>query len=1294
MYSIKLQLLLLVIVVVILVQCVTITEPMTLYYQDVQDDCSLITYDSDSISCGQYTGNCFGKTDGESCLVTVDDVNYQGVCHTNENNLYCLTTSSSAYEDTIEQEISNQVEYTLGAGTSNKKYTIKGSSTTTHAPYCEDTCGEISFDNCSSGSNTQCCLCNNALWNGIYTSKYTDDISAYETIGTTTDLQGLFPNISPLEGETLTDNQQVIRLSTTTNGQIIERQNSIRVHIPFSDTLGDYSGTATYTPARGYYFNNYENQYTLSNALYPQHIQGDSDTQTGSSNFYEQCLYQEDSDGSCICPTNYRIHDDDIGNNNPRCVPCEDGMSSTAGRNTECLTCSSRGMITDETTGECLPCNSINLLNRMYENGECVNVDNNIVRSDCIHLDGTRNEACHLGYYHLSNSDDSLNDYYNSCNELNDGNCRVLQSIYNEEGYINYNDLDSTLPSISGETIAGYDLYTNQLCKTLDDETCDSITNCSLKTDTEGNTTCLLDLDQTNSFSTGCIEHKYIRLPDYKENGDYENTLVYDTAQDISCPYNTTKPGYDIPNLGGVTNNENANSRISCVDGRVGSVSGFCFTDSEPMVLTGCVSEDTMNQLTLPKKDDLSDMNENTTLAQQCSELCDNYPEYCDDYGVKYSSNLEIDETDKGCYLNKNSCSGTQTCITHLDDVSVDSTQVGYTCCDQSYLSYPDGSCVSGCNQGIYQDVHCIDCSEIDMVLDENGNCVSECPDGNPYILNNTCVSECGEGYFVNTDNNNCVSGCGLDQFIQGRTCVDQCDSDYFVDNGSCVSSCGPNQFIQDGTCVSECGSDYYVNTDNTCVSSCNLSDIERQTPNGPQRGYCYPADDRSVCNQDDTPYYFLIGRPGGGGGLCMEEPLVNADVYGTCPQGQFVEQEFTSLTETSYQNNSSYQCVSYCQNPYTPYENADTGICEPCSLNYYYYIDSLENVDINSVKECRTLDTSVDERIQFQFGSVVVDAEPRAIVGNCNGGRTKYGSMCISDNFQITIKYFYDGYMLYVYMDDSYDIIKNVIAIYSVDGSTQPFNIPSSSGENPFEFTTTPQYYPSEGEVRNDNGSYSSSNGLIFTTDNDYVLENTDVVVDVGKQILRLEGPSEEDDLHLNLSGIIKLPVTGSPDDQSVISWKIEGIHLNVSALNGASMGEIGNYNLIIQNISDYQGGLETELEGEIDNSGEEVTVCPYDSSPRLNPAGICNNPWGCPDNIINVQDLQYLLANMATSEQRDGEYFVGYPVDSHPAPGCMEDSNGDTVCSEDYGDGFIGIHDLLGLLAAYAMDYNAFPC
>jgi hypothetical protein len=65
-----------------------------------------------------------------------------------------------------------------------------------------------------------------------------------------------------------------------------------------------------------------------------------------------------------------------------------------------------------------------------------------------------------------------------------------------------------------------------------------------------------------------------------------------------------------------------------------------------------------------------------------------------------------------------------------------------------------------------------------------------------------------------------------------------------------------------------------------------------------------------------------------------------------------------------------------------------------------------------------------------------------------------------------------------------------------------------------------------------------------------------------------------------------------------------------------------------------------------------------------------------------------------MATSLESDGDDFVGYPLDAWPPPGCSDRALDVTVCQDDYGDGQINVHDLLGLLSAYAMDYNTFPC
>jgi hypothetical protein len=134
---------------------------------------------------------------------------------------------------------------------------------------------------------------------------------------------------------------------------------------------------------------------------------------------------------------------------------------------------------------------------------------------------------------------------------------------------------------------------------------------------------------------------------------------------------------------------------------------------------------------------------------------------------------------------------------------------------------------------------------------------------------------------------------------------------------------------------------------------------------------------------------------------------------------------------------------------------------------------------------------------------------------------------------------------------------------------------------------------------------------------------------------------------------------------------------------------------------------------------------ACPYDAMPKPSANGVCNSAYGCPDGMINVQDLQEMLAKMATcrldcklacqptgtmctSQSCDQtiasgrpqavgcgwvDTFIGYPLDAHPAPGCRP-VGGRQVCQSGYGNGYLNVHDLLGLLAVYASNYNIYPC
>jgi len=131
---------------------------------------------------------------------------------------------------------------------------------------------------------------------------------------------------------------------------------------------------------------------------------------------------------------------------------------------------------------------------------------------------------------------------------------------------------------------------------------------------------------------------------------------------------------------------------------------------------------------------------------------------------------------------------------------------------------------------------------------------------------------------------------------------------------------------------------------------------------------------------------------------------------------------------------------------------------------------------------------------------------------------------------------------------------------------------------------------------------------------------------------------------------------------------------------------------------------------------SAGSLWPCPYDSRPAPLASGVCppSSTMGCPDGVINVQDLQAMLSYMSTSLAQSladpTQRWVGYPVDAHPAP--SQCPAGDecfpttvtsnipgyvpppcpSICA--IGNNLINVHDLLGLLAVYTTNYNINPC
>jgi len=132
---------------------------------------------------------------------------------------------------------------------------------------------------------------------------------------------------------------------------------------------------------------------------------------------------------------------------------------------------------------------------------------------------------------------------------------------------------------------------------------------------------------------------------------------------------------------------------------------------------------------------------------------------------------------------------------------------------------------------------------------------------------------------------------------------------------------------------------------------------------------------------------------------------------------------------------------------------------------------------------------------------------------------------------------------------------------------------------------------------------------------------------------------------------------------------------------------------------FSTSDGCLWQAVQQEVVITAEVNDVCPYDSRPAVGSDGTCTPSSsqqghdGCPDNFINAQDLLALLGQIATTLESEGSNFAGYPIDASPVPGCYSEAGG-TVCYENYGDGFINVHDLLALLGMYGRDFVINPC
>lgn len=535
------------------------------------------------------------------------------------------------------------------------------------------------------------------------------------------------------------------------------------------------------------------------------------------------------------------------------------------------------------------------------------------------------------------------------------------------------------------------------------------------------------------------------------------------------------------------------------------------------------------------------------------------------------------------------------------------------------------------------------------------------------------------------------------------------------------------------GVCESECNTketQTSCNTDNTCMWNTNVS-----PPTCSKRDVQYCG----VPSITTTDRYRLTNNMGQNtseigfnsnvrcsGLLDMSTGEYSGDAKGICFSGEVGSTENT-LKKTG--------CIpSHIMNNLTLFKSQDTidsanGIASDegdfSSVRASPEYSELEGAPL-LLNRCRELCSKDDDCIEYGVkfptsASPAGDEGCYLITPDCGVDEYFNTSSMACTQDEITLKYYYDsstGY-LHIYIDDTYDVIKNVFAMYAAqsDPSTISLNIPESdiiTTSTPFTFAGNNDlmYHSSGDQIRTtgtqtvdlatgvltSRDTYTVDEGVIFITSDDYILPNDTMGNgETGKEILTLLNPSQGG-LTFSLVGFY------NTIDETRVKWQITNIQFTIpdfTSLSGGNSetGNIGDYTLSLTYIhirGDINGQNEqNEQNGQpYDTSLYYSLPCPYDSSPRLDADRNCSSIYGCSDGVVNVPDLLYLMGEMATSLESDGDDFVGYPVDAHPSPGCIENPSGDIVCQDHYGNGQINVHDQLGLLSAYAINYNTFPC
>ena len=256
-------------------------------------------------------------------------------------------------------------------------------------------------------------------------------------------------------------------------------------------------------------------------------------------------------------------------------------------------------------------------------------------------------------YYYLStNTESSLDNYYDACLGLS-SECKVVQNLIHEsEGYINYNSTepiayDPTNYDSTGMSNPEYNLITNEYCKKINNQNdCDQIKQCIWNENIyTGESKCLLNLNTTadspfNEIRVSDKTYYYIPLPNSTENALEYDCSKYDSSNcqnqqcqlsqegvclkkdssDIRCSVNRSEPTYSYYDhkleLPSSISESLLNSHLECSKLQedhinnseyIGDPKGICINDSTlnpTLIHTGCVDSKDLNDLILHKSED------------------------------------------------------------------------------------------------------------------------------------------------------------------------------------------------------------------------------------------------------------------------------------------------------------------------------------------------------------------------------------------------------------------------------------------------------------------------------------------------------------------------------------------------------------------------------------------------------------------------------------------------------------------------------------------------------------------